>query len=215
MKRPLPPLITPIDVVAVGDSEISLLPSGPGAQARIREVPVWWSVVAVALALVAAVSTLLWWQHQSRVVLSVSRVTAAQPGNIDASGCPVGVSCESRAQATNELTAAVLRDFPGSVVLESTSRVASGSQKVVFTNTVLQTANSVVISISAQCVPDAGAVPQRHGALSQLGPADEILIVAGQRGCSVVVVAHVPAGARVPARQLTTIASDPAVQLSR
>jgi hypothetical protein len=213
MKRPLQPLIPAIDVVSV-DSNPAPTPSGTSSASRVRDVSVRWCVVAVALTLAAAMSMLLWWQHRSRVEFSVATLAAPQPANVDASGCPAGVTCESWAQAPNELVAAVLRVFPGSVVLESTSRVVSETQKVAYTSTVLQTANSVVVSISTQCVPGAGAVPERRGPLDSIGPADEVLVAPGRPGCSVVIVAHVPRAAPAPTRQLEQIARDPAIQLS-
>ncbi len=195
------------------DGEIGPPPDEPVPAPQVRDVPVWCAVVAVVVALAAAIGALLWWQERSRVILSLSATAPAQAAHIDASGCPVGARCETRAEATKELAAAVQRVFPTALVLETGSRVVSASGRVVRTTTVLQTLDAVVVSIAVQCEPGATTVTERGGSLATKGPSDDLLVVAGSPGCSVAVVAHTPAGVSVPIRQLAKIAGDPAVQL--
>jgi hypothetical protein len=202
-----------IEVVAVDPPAGSAQPLDGTSEPAVRTVLPWIAVAAALTALVAMIGALVWWQHRAATAVSFVRETPARAAAIAASGCPVGVECETDAELTNGLQAAVIREFPTADLLDTNAVVISANGKPVRSTATLRTRDGVLISITAQCVPQGAVVPRRRGPVPPVGPADGMLVVAGASGCSVAVTAHAPAGVFVPIRAMEEVAYDPAVQL--
>jgi hypothetical protein len=202
-----------MEVVAVDAGKaVSGAPWSPTETAECW-VPGRYAIAALLVALATAVAMLAWWQHRSEVSVSVSERAAVRSGDIDASGCPVDASCESRVPDTTALGTAVARIFPTAEILQTSTLATRGDGKILRTTALLRTDDAVFVNVSAQCEAGAAAVPRRRGPLKTVGPADGLLVVPGVAGCSVAVAAHAPAGVFVPIRELEELAYDPTVQL--
>lgn len=176
-------------------------------------LPAWLVAITVLLACSAIVAASLWWQHRSRVIEVTHLVRPAYPAGPDSIGCPNLSSCQVRADLGHPLNALARQLFPDATVLSSVSVAESDTGRTVRTAIVLRTPSGVVVSAGAQCVPDAGPVPGRAGALPATGPAQADFVVAGAPGCSVAVAARIPRAAPVPLAELQRLARDPGVQL--
>jgi hypothetical protein len=202
-----------IEVIAVDT------PAGPAAkldatsEPAVRTVMPWVAMAAALTALAAMIGALVWWQHRAETGVSFVRETPARAAAIDASGCPVGLECETDVELANGLQAALIREFPTAVVVDTDAVVISANGKPVRNTATLRTRDGVLVTVTAQCVPHGAVIPRRRGPVPPVGPADGLLVVPGAPGCSVAVTAHAPAHVFVPIRAMEELAYDPAVQL--
>lgn len=179
-------------------------------------------VVAVAVAAITAALCIALAHAQPRQATR----TAADPAltvsqTVDATGCPIGVSCTVVTTAAATLVSALRRTFGGTVVVQGGSQTTSGPR--VYAWQLLASVRVGAVAVFAQCVPGASAVPGSasttvfgHDDLSGNRRVDyrrSFVVVAGDRGCSVVVeidASDSGDGTFDLARQL---ASDPTVQV--
>jgi hypothetical protein len=191
-------------------------PAAPVAPARLpRVLPAWLAAAALLLACAASVAAALWWQHRSRVTEVTNRVQSYYSAGPDAAGCPVLSRCRVAADLGQPLIVEARRLFPDATVLSSLSVIDNRGGRTVRTTVVLRAPSGLEVSASAQCVPGAGPITGRAGALPDVGPAQADFVVPGAPGCSVAVAAQIPRTVPVPLAQLRQLAQDPQVQLGR
>jgi hypothetical protein len=173
-----------------------------------RTVVIALTVATLALA-VAIVGLLI----RSRTVTTATHTQAIVQLGVDASGCPVGRTCQVSSNPESAILGAVDRalDFP--TVIASVT-VSDPPTNVTYRTTLTAVVNpGVIVTTTAQCIPGGSAVPERSNGLAATGPADGAVGVPGEPGCSVVVVVRAPAGAPVPVQAIEHIAHDPSAQL--
>ena len=171
-------------------------------------VPGWVCGVALAVAALLAVSALLVWRH--RVAPHVTTVTAVSlTVGIDASGCPMGQSCDYAAQALPGLVQATTAVFPGAELFGGSTTWLAPSETPFSSMLVLSLPGGSTVTVSSQCAPGGGAVPSS----STIGPRDDVFVLPGHTGCSAAVSGHAVAGGRLPVSDLERLVHDPAIQL--
>ncbi|MGI8881698.1 MAG: hypothetical protein ACR2KJ_14580 [Jatrophihabitans sp.] len=156
-----------------------------------------WTARAAAavLLLTAAVCLVLPHSHPRHATRTAPDPALTVGRTVDATGCPIGVSCTVDPTPSTVLVAAVRRTFGGKVVVLDGSQTMSGSR--VYSWQLMASVRVGTVAVSAQCVPGASVVPASasttvfgHDDLSGNRRVDyrrSYVVVAGDRGCSVVV----------------------------
>lgn len=178
--------------------------------AAFRDGPARLAVVVAVVALVLAVVALA---VRSRTDTTTEHLPAPVARGVDASGCPIGGSCEVSGDPDPPLTELIERSVPSlnAIVSESVGDVPT--TLTYRTTVVALQRGGGTITVYAQCVPRGTPVPPRADPLPAVGPADAAIVVPGERGCSVAVAVHTPAGMPVPLDAVRQIAQLTAVQL--
>ena len=190
-------------------------PANPPAPSAANPRPVSGRavIVAVTVATLALAVAIFGLVVRSRTVTTTTHIQAVVPMGADASGCPVGRACGVSSDPDAAVLGAVDRalEFPtviGSVTVSAVS--TNATYRTSFTAVVNP---GVTVTTTAQCDPVGSTVPERSSRLAATGPADGAVVVPGAPGCSVVVLVHALAGARVPVQAVERIAHDPSAQL--
>lgn len=196
--------------IPVADSERgrSADPSPP-----VRGIPMAVASIGLVIALVAVIASAVVLRRERRVIVRTSVVVPAVTAAVDASGCPLDVSCDVLPDPERGLVDALRAvdldgyGYSGSDVYEA----ATG--KTFRTSVTVQLPARSILSVTSQCVPRGGVVPARRS-VPDVGPADALVVVPGAPGCSVAVTAHVQPGVAVPGNLMDRIAGYSGAQLT-
>jgi hypothetical protein len=196
--------VAPTDAVAA----LAEQPAPPIAAfgLRLARLAAGVAVVALALAIVALAV-------RSRTITTTDHMPASVARGVDAAGCPIGGSCQATADPDPSLTELIERSVPSLSAIVSESVGDVPTTLTYRTTVVALQRDGGTIAVSAQCVPRGAPVPPRDDPLPAVGPADAATVVPGERGCSVAVVVHTPAGMPVPVEAARRIAQLTSVQL--
>ena len=158
---------------------------------------------------VVAITVPIYWSRAS-VRTRVTMVTPSAPARAE---CIIGFAGCSVTSARPSSLAAVRRRFPGATFLDSYGLTENGRLQSEFVR--VRTSAAVLIDVHAHCAGGAGAVADRqYGSTGPTGPADEVFVGGGPKGCSVAVAVHVPAGVGVPAVPARELAHDAVLMLA-
>jgi hypothetical protein len=196
-----------------------LLRNGLAADERpVVGVPVRWCALLalVALGLAAGGGALLN-SRRDRTVTS-TQVRYEHPNGVDLSGCPRGDVCmplpAPEAALGRQLPPELARGttLTGSLLLDTSTSTST----TIRTLQVLSTAG-LTVTVTGQCIAGAAPVPARELQSAPGGPAraapdgpTEVALVRPGRhpGCSVALLAQVPAGKPVPVQLLRRLADE-------
>jgi hypothetical protein len=175
-------------------------------------VPLRWCALLAVLALgLAGAGGLLLDARRSRTVTSTV-VGYQHPHGVALTGCPWEDVCEPLPQPDSGLTSllppelAGAKRLAGNLMLDSSDTHSS----TIRTLQVL-TDDRLTLAVASQCMAGAAAVPSRDTEPTQAadGSTELALIRPGQQaGCSVALVARVPAGQPVPTDRLRRLADE-------
>jgi len=192
-----------------GEAEPSYEPTSPDEPAADGLAVGWCALLAVlALALAVAGGTLLNARRNRTVTNTV--VGYRQPHGIGLTGCPRGDVCQPLPQSDAELAELRPPELAGATLLASSVLIDSATSATV-RSVQLLAANGLTLTLTGQCV--AGAAPVRaretEPGRSADGSVELALVRPGrQPGCSVALVARVPAGQPLPGQLLRRIADE-------
>jgi len=182
---------------------------GPGVPVR------WCALLAVLLlGVTAGAGALL--RHRRQASRTVTTVTYLHPDGLDPAGCPRGDNCVPQVgPGQPPRLPAALR---GATLVTDSSLLDASTSRTIRTVQVLA-AGRLTITVVAQCLAGALAVPARELPPEERSPAGAV--AAGfvrpgrQPGCSLAVLASAPAGSALPLAALRQLADEPDAQLSQ
>lgn len=180
-------------------------PSAPG-------IPLRWCATAAVLALVAAVGSALFVEHRGRTITTVS-YQDSPVHTIDAGGCPHGDTCSPLQGLYGGLTEAIETHFPDAQSLFGNEMIDAGTDGVSRNIRIVQVSDSrITVAAVSQCRPDKSLPPSRDQGLTATGPTEVLVVRPTGPGCSIAVLAEVPAGVAVPQAELIALAEDDQAQ---
>jgi hypothetical protein len=188
-----------------GDLDDAAEPPAPG-------VPLWLAILVAALALVCVGAGGVAWAVRGRDEVRRVVVDPSVSRGVNAGGCPVGVVCAEWPNSIVLAYNAILASWPAADVQPAQFVVDEQSTRLYRASVTARTPDGVRISLSMQCVPSGTALPDRSDPLPARGPAEVLLVRGTSSGCSVVVLADVPAGVAVPGRQLMSVLATPGLR---
>lgn len=158
-------------------------------------------------------------QHRTRTI------TAPPTSSIvttDAAGCPVHVMCTLSAAAPPAVVRALRHAFPGASVVSSVATIDAASGRV-YRRVSVAAAGATMVTVSAQCIPGAKAVPrlvlQGERTFEELDGSTKVLsrtwqvVTPGRTGCSAAVGVDTATGSQDINVAALGLAADPLVQL--
>jgi hypothetical protein len=177
---------------------------------RAGGIPVRWCALLAVLALgLAGAGGGLLDARRSRTVTSTV-VGYQHPHGVALTGCPWEDVCEPLPQPDSGLTSLLPPELAGAKLLAGNLMLDSSDSSTIRTLQVL-TADRLTLAVTSQCVAGAPAVPSRDTEPTRAadGSTELALVRAGkQPGCSVALVARVPAGQPVPTERLRRLADE-------
>jgi hypothetical protein len=177
-----------------------------------RGIGLGWCAGVAAVALVAATAGLAFAEHRGRTVTSV-RYQDAPVHTVDAGGCPNGDNCSPLDGLYDGLAAAIAGDLPDARELYAGELLDTTTSQVNRHVRIVALAGSGIrVAVLTQCRPGDEIATSRDSGLTGTGPELAVVIRPSGPGCSIAVLADVPAGARVPAAALLRLAADPQAQ---
>jgi len=177
---------------------------------RADGVPLRWCALLAVLALgLAGAGGGLLDARRSRTVTSTV-VGYQHPHGVALTGCPWEDVCEPLPEPDFGLTSLLLPELAGDKLLASNVMLDSADSSIIRTLRVL-TVDRLTLAVTSQCVAGAAAVPSRNTEPTRAadGSTELALVRPGkQPGCSVALVARVPAGQPVPTERLRRLADE-------
>ena len=225
------PLRADHDGVGLPDDRAADVVTTGAAASRARwAATATWRRLAVAAAVVVAATAVVVGVVAARAGPIHRTTTVVDPGppaavTVDAAGCPVTAECTISAWPPTQLQGALLRAFPGARVLAGQrTAAASGPGRIYHAAIVGALSGGVVISASAQCVPQGASITEQtvRSANTSLDLAGNTVvharqlsaIVPGAAGCSVYVYLDSPGGETKWQAAAISLAHDPAAQVA-
>jgi hypothetical protein len=189
------------DDLAVDEPPADVRPAGLG-------IPVRWCALLALVALgLAAVGGSLLNSRRDRTVTSI-QVRYEHPNGVDLSGCPRGDLCmplpAPEAALGGQLPAELARGttLTGSLLLDTSTSTTIRTLQ-------LLTTDGLTVLVTGQCIAGAAPVPARELPPATGGPSEVALVRPGRHaGCSVALLARVPAGKPVPIQLLRRLADE-------
>jgi len=203
-------------------SRLRLVPDGEEEAIRATEpdpapdrpnahgIPVrWCALLAVlALGLAGAGGSLMNARRSSTVTHTV--VGYQHPHGVGLTGCPREDVCQPLPEPALGLTSLLPPELAGATLLAGNLMLDSSNSGNIRTLQIL-TADGLTLAVTGQCVAGAAAVPARdtEPARAADGSTELGLVRPGrQPGCSVALIARVPAGQPVPTERLRRLADE-------
>ncbi|MFL6164550.1 MAG: hypothetical protein ACJ74U_20325 [Jatrophihabitantaceae bacterium] len=186
------------------DADAARRPAGSG-------IPVRWCALLAVLALVAAAGGgSLLTTRRGRTMTS-TLVRYQHPAGVDLTGCPRAGSCLPLPAPDAALNSQLPPELGSATVLIGSLLLDNASGTTVRTLQVLAT-GGVTLAVTGQCIAGAGPVPAHDTEPAPPvagGPVEVALVRPGRRaGCSVALLARIPAGRPVPMRLLRQLADE-------
>lgn len=194
------------EIIRVDPGEPDPAPDRP----RAAGVPLRWCALLAVLALAAAgAAGGVLDARRSRTVTSTV-VGYQHPHGVALTGCPWEDVCEPLPEPDAGLTSLLPPELAGAKLLAGNLMLDSSTDTTIRTLQML-TVNGLTLAVSGQCVAGASAVPSRDTEPIRAadGSSELALVRPGrQPGCSVALIARVPAGQPVPTERLRRLADE-------
>lgn len=196
-------------VVRVSPPVDSVAATDPGSGSARPGLGLRWCAGLAAATLLASAGAVGFAAHRGRTETTVRTVPAPAAG-VDAGGCPRGDTCSALDGLYGGLAEAMNLHLPGNQQLFSTEMIDNSASSSTRRLRIVQLTDSGirVLAIS-QCRPDRASIRSWSSGLSGTGPGLAVLVRSTGAGCSLALLAQVPAGTPVPAAALRAVAADP------
>jgi hypothetical protein len=209
-----------IDAILFGSRRPALRDRLAASSSATRALLSSATVLVLVAALLAIAATRA---RPQRAIRQVTDPTVPTAQSVDATGCPVGMQCVVRPEATAALTTAVHRVFGNDVaVLSASETMAAGSSRLYETEMIASVPVGRV-RVAASCVPGA---PRVQGSFEfiEFGHDDMagnrrtdyrrvVIVEPGATGCSVVVKLDATGSRTEVVRLARALALDPSLQV--
>ncbi|MDQ2847541.1 MAG: hypothetical protein M3Y77_14605 [Actinomycetota bacterium] len=176
-------------------------------------LPLRWCAGAAVLMLLAVLLSGGLYLYRTRVITTKQVLSSGGAATLDLTGCPLSDTCSYLSEPGAALLPTAERYFSISRQLQAATVFDTTADATYRASLVLGTSSKLTLSIVAQCIPNGPPLAAWQSPIPPLGPAEIVLVVPGEDGCSVAVSTQVPAGMAVPATALRRLAADPDLQL--